>query len=59
VQDLIVVAYYERPAIKGALGYDPDAWTTAMVTRRARWSEAIANHHELLITPHEPPPLTP
>ncbi|MDP1819557.1 MAG: hypothetical protein Q8K58_06625 [Acidimicrobiales bacterium] len=52
VRDVVVVAYFDRPAVKGRLGYDPAPWTAASAAARAaRWGDEIQAHEVLLRTP--------
>lgn len=58
VRDVIVIAYFDQPAVKDRLGYRPSAWTEAMKAARAdRWAAAIAEHEVLLRAPSPRPPI--
>jgi glycine/D-amino acid oxidase-like deaminating enzyme len=48
-RDLMLVAYYEQPAVRERLGYLPDVWI-AQVARRRRetWRAEIAAHQQVL-----------
>ncbi|MGI8517851.1 MAG: hypothetical protein ACR2ME_05855 [Acidimicrobiia bacterium] len=49
VRDLVVVAYFDQPAVKNRLGYRPGEWTASVVaTRRELWRGEIERHEELL-----------
>lgn len=55
LRDLVVVAYYDQPAVKERLGYDPDAWTAEVAPPRTeRWADEIRRHQELIIRPDRP-----
>lgn len=52
LRDLVVVAYYEQPSVREGVGYVPDPFIAKKkVERLERWSDQIAAHRELLITP--------
>jgi choline dehydrogenase-like flavoprotein len=51
-RDLLLVAYYEQPAVRARLGYLPDAWISDVAQRRRlTWSAEIAAHQDLLRRP--------
>ncbi len=51
-RDLILMAYYEQPAVRARLRYLPDAWIAGVAKRRTdTWHDDIAAHQRLLITP--------
>ncbi|MFN2562098.1 MAG: FAD-dependent oxidoreductase [Jatrophihabitans sp.] len=55
--DLAVIAYYEQPAVRAEVGYEPDPWIAERAAEReARWSPEIAAHGRVVI---EPAPLRP
>lgn len=58
IRDVIVIAYFDQPAVKDRLGYRPDEWTAAMkAARQDRWAAAIAQHEAVLRAPSTRPPL--
>jgi choline dehydrogenase-like flavoprotein len=51
-RDLLLVAYYEQPAVRARLGYLPDPWIADVAQRRRiAWADDIAAHQTLLRTP--------
>jgi hypothetical protein len=58
-RDVLVVAYFDQPAVKARLGYLPDAWTEEVARERLeRWAPEIAAHEALLRRPRPAPPLS-
>jgi len=52
LKGIITVPYYDHPAVRRQLGYDPDPWIDAVKRQRAeRWGEEIRRHQELLVAP--------
>jgi choline dehydrogenase-like flavoprotein len=52
LRDLVVVAYFEQPAVREAVGYRPDGFIAEKRAERlARWSDAIEQHEDLLSLP--------
>lgn len=51
-RDLVLVAYYEQPAVRARLGYLPDAYLADVAERRSQtWHADIAAHRKLLLAP--------
>ena len=52
VRDLVVIAYFDQPAVKDRLGYRPGEWTASVAARRRElWRGEIERHEELLRRP--------
>ena len=52
LRDLVVVASYEQPVLRQTVGYLPDPFIAdTAAARLARWSDDIAAHADLLVTP--------
>lgn len=51
LRDLVIVAFYEQPSVRRAVGYEPDPFIAAKKVERVRnWSGDIAAHQKLLMT---------
>lgn len=49
VRDLVVIAYFDQPAVKERVGYRPGEWTATMAgRRREQWRGEIDLHQETL-----------
>jgi len=52
LRDLVIVSFYEQPAVRTAVGYEPDPFIEAKKRERTdRWSADIAAHRDLLLAP--------
>ncbi|EWT03388.1 oxidoreductase [Intrasporangium oryzae NRRL B-24470] len=52
IRDIIVLAHYEVPEVRAAVGYLPDPFVAAKAAQRGeRWSADIATHRRLLVAP--------
>jgi choline dehydrogenase-like flavoprotein len=52
LRDLVLVSFYEQPAVRASVGYEPDAFIELRKAARAqRWAEEIERHQQLLVTP--------
>jgi hypothetical protein len=60
VKAIMALAYYEMPAVKAELGYQPDAWIEKVKTRRlAVYRGEITRHQQSLIAPDPLPSRAP
>jgi len=56
LRDLVIVAYYEQPSVRAAVGYEPDPYIAKRAaTRLATYGSDIDAHRQVLT---EPAPLT-
>ena len=52
LRDLVVIAHYEQPVVRAAVGYLPDPLIERKKAERsARWGDDIEAHQRLLVTP--------
>jgi hypothetical protein len=52
IKALMIIGYYEMPAVQQALGYAPQAWIEQVKVRRLEvYSDAIRRHETSLIEP--------
>lgn len=59
LKGLLVLGYYEQPAVHRKLGYDPEQWIAYTARRRLeRWSADIHLHEQLVLTPDPLVPAT-
>jgi choline dehydrogenase-like flavoprotein len=52
LRDLVVATYYEQPAVRRSVGYDPDPFIADVsATRATRWAPEIERHRQVLLAP--------
>jgi len=53
LKGVLTMAYYEHPAVRARLGYDPQAWIAEVGARRLeRFGEEIRRHEAELVRPN-------
>lgn len=59
VKGLLCLGYYEMPAVKKQIDFQPEAWIDKVAKRRLKvHSEAIERHQDSLIAPDPLPPMS-
>jgi hypothetical protein len=52
VRALLSFAYYEQPAVRAKLGYDPDAWVEEVKRRRLdHFGDELQRHERMVVAP--------